>query len=148
MPADDDDDDFGFGEDFADIDDFDDDEDDDGVVKRGSAAVICFRTANLTTTARFFEGLGAAVEAAGAPCADPSCLRAHAVAARDARGRIRIRPGPCANLAVPELSAAMSARLRDPRTEKRRQLRIEANARRRQRRLAAKQQQQRKGNDD
>jgi hypothetical protein len=139
MPmADDSDPDFGFGEDFADIDDFDDDEDEDG--ERGAAVVMHKRVKTLGLRFTFVDSVGEAMRLAER-CGVDGCVGGeHAVAFRDAAGRIRIRPGPSTNVAVPQLTAAMSARLRDPRTEKRRQQRIQANARRQQRRLAAKQQ--------
>jgi hypothetical protein len=93
--ADDIDPDFGFGEDFADIDGFDADEDDDGDPADpdacGAAAILCLDSTTMRTRVTFFGDLNTAMAAAARqPCGIDGCGGRHTVGYRDQAGHLRI----------------------------------------------------------
>jgi hypothetical protein len=121
--ADDIDPDFGFGEDFADIDDFDADEDDDGDPADpdacGAAALLCLSAATLRTRMAFFDDVNAAMAAAARqPCGIDGCGGRHTVGYRDA-GHLRIVAAQASDAATD--AAALRAELHALHLARRRQ---------------------------
>jgi hypothetical protein len=124
--ADDIDPDFGFGEDFADIDDADADADEDDDADPadpdacGAAVVLCLSVVTMRTRMAFFDDVNAAMAAAARqPCGIDGCGGRHTVGYRDQAGHLRIVGAQASDAA--EDAAALRAELHALHLARRRQ---------------------------